>query len=160
MIGNKYYKKDGGYKPEIAFWCNNNNATIVDNGDYYEVVKIESSIDNLKSSKKQEINQAREQARLDEGATYNDDLFDIDEKSQANITAIVSMLLANNVPEQFVSIYRSKTNVDHKLNKSQMIELGTTIGAKVSEIYKKSWDLKEQIDKATTKEEVEQITWS
>lgn len=160
MIGNKYYKKDGGYEPEIAIWCNNNNATIVDNGDYYEVVKIEISIDNLKSSKKQEINQAREQARLDEGAEYDNDLFDIDEKSQANITAIVSMLMANNVPEQFVSIYRSKTNKDHSFNKAQMVELGTVIGAKVTGIYKKSWDLKEQIDKANTVEEVESIKWN
>ena len=117
-------------------------------------------LDNVKSSKKQEINQAREQARLDEGANYNDDLFDIDEKSQANITAIVSMLMANNVPDNYISIYRSKTNVDHKLTKLQMVELGTVIGAKVTEIYKKSWDLKEQIDKANTVEEVEAIKWN
>jgi hypothetical protein len=114
----------------------------------------------LKSVKKQDINQAREQARLNEGAEYNNDLFDIDEKSQANITAIVSMLMANNVPEQFVSIYRSKTNVDHKLTKLQMVELGTVIGAKVTEIYKKSWDLKALVDNASTKEEVEKIKWN
>lgn len=113
----------------------------------------------LKEYKKQEINQARENAREKEGAEYDNDLFDIDEKSQANITAIVSMLLANNVPEQFVSIYRSKTNKDHSFNKAQMVELGTIIGTKVTEIYQKSWDLKALIDNATTKEEIESITW-
>ena len=116
-------------------------------------------LDNLKSVKKQEINQAREQARLNEGAEYDNDLFDIDEKSQANITAIVSMLIANNVPDNYISIYRSKTNVDHKLTKLQMVELGTTIGAKVTEIYQKSWLLKKKVDEATTIEEVESITW-
>ncbi|OPZ88210.1 MAG: hypothetical protein BWY74_03217 [Firmicutes bacterium ADurb.Bin419] len=116
-------------------------------------------LEELKSSKKQEINQAREQARLDEGAEYNNDLFDIDEKSQANITAIVSMLIANNVPNEYTCVYRSKTNVNHLFTKSQMIELGTVIGAKVTEIYQKSWELKEQVDKATTKEELEGIKW-
>ena len=131
------------------------------NGSWYiKGYAPEEPLDNLKSSKKQEINQAREQARLDEGAEYDNDLFDIDERSQANITAIVSMLLANNVPEQFVSIYRSKTNKDHSFNKAQMIELGTVIGAKVTEIYKKSWDLKALVDNASTKEEVEKIKWN
>ena len=116
-------------------------------------------LSELKTLKCNEINMAREQARIDEGAEYDNDLFDIDEKSQANITAIVSMLIANNIPDEFVSNYRSKTNKDHSFNKTEMIQLGTTIGAKVSEIYQKSWDLKEQFEKATTKEEVEAITW-
>ena len=116
-------------------------------------------LDKLKDNKKQEINQAREQARIDEGAEYDNDLFDIDEKSQANITAIVSMLTANNVPDTYKSVYRSKTNNNHELTKVQMVELGTVIGAKVTEIYQKSWTLKEQVDNATTKEEVEAIAW-
>ena len=120
----------------------------------------EITLDKLKSTKKQEINQAREQARLDEGAEYDNDLFDIDEKSQANITAIVSMLIANNIPDTYKSVYRSKTNNNHELTKVQMVELGTVIGAKVSEIYQKSWTLKEQVNKATTKEEVEVIKWN
>ena len=117
-------------------------------------------LDKLKSSKKQEINQAREQARLDEGAEYDNDLFDIDEKSQANITAIVSMLIANNIPDTYKSVYRSKTNNNHELTKLQMIELGTVIGAKVTEIYQKSWTLKERVNNSTTREEVEVIKWN
>lgn len=159
MVGNKYYKNEGGYTPKVAEWCNTHNATIIDRGDYYEVVKIEFTFEDWKNDKKQEINQAREQARLDEGAEYNNDLFDIDEKSQANITAIVSMLIANNIPDTYKSVYRSKTNIDHELTKLQMIELGTVIGAKVTEIYQKSWALKAQVDNCSTKEEVEAITW-
>lgn len=34
------------------------------------------------------------------------------------------------------------------------------IGAKVTEIYKKSWKLKEEVDNASTKEEVEKIKWN
>ena len=120
---------------------------------------ISVDLEEAKVIQSKRINRAREQARIDEGAEFDIDLFDIDEKSQTNITAIVSMLIANNVPDEFVSIYRSKTNKDHSFNKTEMIQLGTTIGAKVSEIYQKSWNLKEQVDKATTKEEVEAITW-
>lgn len=114
----------------------------------------------LKEDKKQEINSWRETARDVEGVEYNDDLFDIDQKSQANITAIVSILIANNVTDTYKTVYRSKTNKDHELTKAQMVELGTAIGAKVSEIYKKSWELKEKVDSATSKEEVEVIKWN
>ena len=117
-------------------------------------------LSELKTLKCNEINQAREQARIDEGAEYDNDLFDIDEKSQANITAIVSMLIANNVPDTYKSVYRSKTNIDHELTKVQMVELGTVIGAKVTEIYQKSWTLKEQVNNATTREEIEVIKWN
>lgn len=42
MIGTKIYKKDidlNAYS-QAAEWCNNNNATIEDKGEYYEVVEI------------------------------------------------------------------------------------------------------------------------
>ena len=42
MIGTKFYKNDydlNAYS-QAAEWCNNNNATIEDKGEYYEVVEI------------------------------------------------------------------------------------------------------------------------
>lgn len=44
MIGKKFYKNDydtDDYS-KTAEWCNNNNATIEDKGEYYEVVEIAS----------------------------------------------------------------------------------------------------------------------
>lgn len=41
MIGTKIYKDDMKNYTECAIWCNKNNATIVDKGEYYEVVEIE-----------------------------------------------------------------------------------------------------------------------
>lgn len=39
---------------ETALWCNENNATIDDKGEYYEVVAIpEPTLDELKIYKKQ-----------------------------------------------------------------------------------------------------------
>ena len=42
MIGMKLEKKNIDYKKysQVADWCNENNASIVDQGDYYEVIKI------------------------------------------------------------------------------------------------------------------------
>lgn len=42
MIGTKFYKDnyDLNAYSSTAEWCNNNNATIEDKGEYYEVVEI------------------------------------------------------------------------------------------------------------------------
>ena len=36
MIGTKIYKTDMSTYPQVAQWCNENNATIEDKGDYYK----------------------------------------------------------------------------------------------------------------------------
>lgn len=43
MIGKKLYKNnkdDMAQYTDVAIWCNNNNATIEDKGEYYEVIAI------------------------------------------------------------------------------------------------------------------------
>ena len=119
----------------------------------------EPTLDELKEQKREEINSAREQARSDEGAEFDDDIFDVDETSQSNILAQIKVaeLLQDT---EATYIYRSKTNKDHLLTVSELQQLGLKIAQKVNEIYKKSWDLKAKVDKATTAEEVEAITWS
>lgn len=45
MLGTKMYKKmfsDTEYK-NMADWCNENDCTIEDKGDYYEVVKVDTT---------------------------------------------------------------------------------------------------------------------
>lgn len=46
MLGLKIFKKqlDRKYYADCAIWCNKNNAKIVDNGDFYQIVKIEEKI--------------------------------------------------------------------------------------------------------------------
>lgn len=50
MIGTKINKPvtDYDYYATVADWCNNNNAMIVDKGEYYEVVAIEPHTPTLK----------------------------------------------------------------------------------------------------------------
>lgn len=44
MLGTKIYKTDMTNYTECAVWCNANNATIEDKGDYYEVVPVPAYI--------------------------------------------------------------------------------------------------------------------
>ena len=58
MIGTKIYKNDMSKYTECAIWCNQNNATIKNMGEYYEVVAIAApTIDELKTQKLQAIDQ-------------------------------------------------------------------------------------------------------
>lgn len=115
-------------------------------------------LDELKQEKHNEINNSREQARKTEGASYNDDLFDIDETSQSNILAQIKVAeLLNNSEATYT--YRSKTNQNHSFTVTQLQELSLAIAQKINEIYQKSWDLKAQVDAAETEEEIKNITW-
>ena len=45
MLGTKIYKDnfDGDLYSNCAMWCNKNNCTIKDNGNYYEVVEVDNT---------------------------------------------------------------------------------------------------------------------
>lgn len=115
-------------------------------------------LSEIKEEKRAEINSARDNARKTEGAEYDGDLFDVDEVSQSNILAQIKVAEIIGDPKATYN-YRSKTNTDHLLTLAQLQELGLAIAVKVNAIYAKSWDLKAQVDKATTAEEVEAINW-
>lgn len=149
-------KYDEAYK----FVSQNEGTTIQDlGGKYYQIVELpKPSLDDLKLAKCAEINRAREKARLEEYAEYDNDKFDIDETSQSNILVQIKVaeLLQN---DKATYVYRSKTNQSHLFNVYQLQELGLTIAQKVSEIYMRSWDLKAKIDAAETIKEVNAIEW-
>lgn len=129
-------------------------------GEFYiEGQEPKRPLDELKDLKKAEINSERDNARKTEGAEYDGDIFDIDEVSQSNILAQIKVAEIIGDPKATYN-YRSKTNTDHLLTLAQLQELGLAIAVKVNAIYVKSWDLKAQVDKATTAEEVEAIKWT
>lgn len=56
MLGTKIYKTDMSKYTDYAIWCNQNNATIEDKGEYYEVVAIPApALDKLKAEKLAEV---------------------------------------------------------------------------------------------------------
>lgn len=60
MLGLKLYKdnqSDMDRYVEVSDWCNTNNATIINKGEYYEVVPIaEPTLAELKAAKLAEVN--------------------------------------------------------------------------------------------------------
>lgn len=149
----QYHKKD------IEEVDDEKIITAFDGGLYIKGFEPKKPFDELKAEKRAEINEARDNARKTEGAEYDGDLFDIDEVSQSNILAQIKVAEIIGDPKATYN-YRSKTNTDHLLTLAQLQELGLAIAVKVNAIYVKSWDLKAQVDKATTAEEVEAIKWT
>lgn len=130
------------------------------NGNWYlKGYEPSQPLEELKEAKRAEINSARDEARKTEGAEYDGDIFDVDEVSQSNILAQIKVAELLQDPEA-TYIYRSKTNRDHLLNVSELQGLGLAIAQKVNAIYAKSWELKAEVDKATTAEEIEAIKWT
>lgn len=129
-------------------------------GDWYlSGYAPKKPLNEIKDEKRAEINSERDNARKTEGAEYDGDIFDIDEVSQSNILAQIKVAEIIGDPKATYN-FRSKTNTDHLLTLAQLQELGLAIAVKVNAIYVKSWDLKAQVDKATTAEEVEAIKWT
>lgn len=129
------------------------------NPELFEIeqeVTDSTTLEDLKLQKNSQINMWRDHAKKNEGANYKDDIFDIDETSQNNLTSLIMMCQLK--PDTIVT-YRSKTNNNHNFNCQELVELGLAVNNKIQEIYQKSWDLKEQVKIAENKEELGAIVW-
>ena len=97
MIGKRMYKpveteEQLNKYSALAEWCNDNDAHIEDKGNYYEVVPNPiPSLDDVKVAKLTELKGERDSREL-LPVTYNDHLFDFDEKSYSRITAAIYAL--------------------------------------------------------------------
>ena len=92
MLGTKIYKTDMSNYTDCAIWCNANNATIEDKGEYYEVVEIPApSLEEVKAQKINELKSIRD-AKEVEPVLYAARKFDFDSKSYERITAAIYAL--------------------------------------------------------------------
>lgn len=65
MIGQKIYKDKLDNYTEVAQWCNANSATIVEREDYYEVVPITQSPEEIRAAREMELMQRIEVIKTD-----------------------------------------------------------------------------------------------
>lgn len=92
MLGTKIYKTDMSNYTESAVWCNANNATIEDRGDYYEVVTLPlPSLQEIKAAKIAELKAQRDSKEV-EPITYNGNRYDYDDKARERINAAIIAL--------------------------------------------------------------------
>lgn len=92
MLGTKIYKTDMSNYTDCAIWCNANNATIEDKGDYYEVVSLPlPTLEEIKTAKIAELKAQRDSKEV-EPIEYQGYSFDYDSKARERINAAIIAL--------------------------------------------------------------------
>lgn len=140
---------------ELAQWCNENRATIVDQGDYYECVALpEPSIDELRNNKLQTLDIIFMSWR-DDGATLISSLgfeADCDERAMIDVNGLVTVC-----GETETVVFMGADNQPHELSLEQLKVLQAEIIKSGSMAYQTKWMLRTQIVSATTKGELDAI---
>ena len=87
MIGTKLYKdnpNDMDKYSDVAVWCNANNATIEDKGEYYEVVEITPYVPT-KEEKIEQLSNDYQKARFELGVYYMEAVLDGNIEAQGEL---------------------------------------------------------------------------
>ena len=162
MIGTKFYKNELETQEQLdaysqaAEWCNNNNATVEDKGDYYEVVAIpEPSLEEIKERKIAELKSIRDTQEVAD-IQVNGHLFDYDEKARERINAAIVALDLT----QGTITWTLADNTDTEVTSSDLKYVIAMVAQRSNTLHVKYRTLKEQVENAQTKEEVEAITWA
>lgn len=162
MIGTKFYKTELETQEQLnayssaAEWCNNNNATIEDKGEYYEVVAIPApTLDEVKAQKIAELKGIRdtkevEPIRTDKG------IFDYDSKSRDRL-AIARQALTDNGGGSITWTTADNQRVDMGITDFAAINGAAAIRS--NELHIRYNELKTQVNDCETVEEVNAIVW-
>lgn len=157
MIGTKFYKNnyDLDDYSATAEWCNANNATIEDKGEYYEVVEIPApTLDEVKANKIAELKAIRDAKEVDD-IQVNGRLFDYDEKARERINAaIIALDLTGGT-----ITWTLADNTDKEVSANDLRFVIAMVAQRSNELHVKYRNLKERVESATTKEQVEAIVW-
>ena len=105
MIGTKLYKPvKGAMYAETAVWCDGNNATIEDKGDWYEVVAIPAPTPEEQQQALMEKKKALRAEAVSKITVEVDGMeFDGDETAQNRMARAITMFNANNLPADTVT---------------------------------------------------------
>lgn len=149
------------YDEAYKFVSENKGTTIEDlGGGQYKIVTIPTpTLDELKSKKREEINQARDAAEQG-GFEYMGKVFDSDPIScQRMACASQAMSLLPITEEAPVITWTCQDNSTIDLNAQQLGGLIVALATWSNTCHEKATALKAQIDAAKTAEELEKITW-
>lgn len=157
MIGTKFYK--GNFNREeyakCAKWCNENNATIVDRGDYYEVVEISKpSLEELKQNKISSLKEVRDTKEV-EPIEYNGSLFDYDSKARERINAAI---IALEVQGDNASIeWTTADDKDVTVTATDLKSVVALVAVRSNTLHVAYRKAKEAVENAQTEEELNAI---
>lgn len=158
MISTKLYKNnkdDMKNYIDLAIWCNENNATIEDKGEYYECVTIPApSLDELKQAKLTELKTIRDNEEV-KPIEYNGNRYDYDDKARDRIN---SAIIALSITGQSIE-WTTADNTNMLVTADDMRGVVANVAVRSNELHVKYRKLKEQVEACTTKEQLEKIEW-
>lgn len=158
MIGTKFYKDnyDIDEYSAAAEWCNANNATIEDKGEYYEVVEIPSpSLDEVKAQKISELKGIRDTKEVEPVQT-DKGLFDYDDKSRDRLS-IARQALTDNGGGSIT--WTTADNQRVSMTIADFAAINGAAAVRSNSLHIKYNELKQRVNAAQTVEEVEAIHW-
>lgn len=155
MLGTKFYKNNLNNKEyaECAEWCNENNATIEDKGEYYECVAIPApALEELKAQKLTEFKSIRDTEEV-KPIAYNGNLFDFDDKARDRIN---SAIIALSITGQSIE-WTTANNTNVLVTADDLRGVVAAVAVRSNKLHNAYRIAKEKVLEATTKEEVEKV---
>ena len=170
---------DGTYDENLnnaRIWAYSHNATfneLIDRREkidgvfhrFFEIKEIiipEPSLDELKQQKHDEINRERDEAEQG-GFEYMGKVFDSDQVSCIRMTCAAQSLQAVSLQEGLGDITITWTCQDNStidLNAEQLSGLVIALAQWSNKCHQRATELKEQVELAQSKEELEKIVWT
>lgn len=157
MLGTKIYKTDMSNYTDCAIWCNANNATIEDKGDYYEVVTLPlPTLEEIKQHKIAELKAERDSKEV-EPITYNGNLYDYDDKARDRINAAI---IALDLQGEGASIdWTTADNADTPVTANDLKMIIAAVAVRSNKLHTAYRISKEKVEAATTAADVEAVTF-
>lgn len=159
MLGTKFYKGQFDQKDYAAcsIWCNENNSTIEDKGNYYECVAIPApSLDEIKQAKINALKSTRDTLEV-QPIEYNGDTYDYDSKARDRM-AVAIIALESMGADASIS-WTTADNDDVKVTAADLRAISACVANRSNALHVKYRKLKERVLQCTEAKEIEAIKW-
>lgn len=157
MLGTKIYKTDMSNYTDCAIWCNANNATIEDKGDYYEVVTLPlPTLEESKTAKIAELKAQRDAAEV-APITYKGYSFDYDSKARDRISAAIVALDLQGEGADIA--WTTADNQDVSVTAADLRTIVAAVAVRSNALHIKYRSLKAQVQACSSAGDVEAIKW-
>ena len=155
MLGTKIYKTDMSNYTDCAIWCNANNATIEDKGEYYEVVTLPlPTLEEIKAAKIAALKAQRDAAEV-EPINYQGYSFDYDSKARERISAAI---IALDVQGADASIdWTTADNADVSVTAADLRAIVAAVAVRSNALHIAYRKAKAQVEAAGSAEEVNAV---
>lgn len=158
MIGTKFYKDNFNREKyaKCAKWCNKNDATIEDKGEYYEVVALAlPTLEEIKTAKIAELKAERDSKEV-EPITYQGYSFDYDSKARDRISAAIVALEVAGASATLT--WTTADNQDVSVTAADLRAIVAAVAVRSNALHIAYRKAKAQVEAAGSADEVRAVT--